>query len=219
VIAELLAREPGTSRRIVALSRMGAPLLLATLLLPVTVQNVFSLGVHTALASTRSGEPSPLPQFASIRLVRLWSEGAYRNFVRYHDSLRDGARALERLSLPLEHVLVFDFVSPFAAGMNLPVTQGDSPWFHWGRTLDHDHFPPAAEIMADVEIIMDPKAPIEHWTANGMRAVYADFVAQNFTLATESRDWKIYVRRGAASKSVRPRETSSTTRQSTSAQP
>ena len=219
VITELLMREPPSARYPAALSSAGVPLLLATLLLPVAVQNVFSLGVHAAMASTRAGEASPLPQFGGVRLVRLWSDGAYRNFVRYHDSLRDGALALESLDRPLRNVLVFDFVSPFAAGLDLPVSQGDSPWFHWGRTLDHDHYPPAEEVMADVEIVMDPKAPIEHWTTNGMRDIYAEYIAENFTLATETRDWRVYVRRGEGSPTVRPSENSSTTRQSTSAQP
>ncbi|WP_210259536.1 hypothetical protein [Devosia sp. 1635] len=219
VIAELLMREPNSQRYPVALSGAGVPLLLATLLLPVAVQNVFSLGVHAAMASSRAGEPSPLPQFGGVRLVRLWSDGAYRNFVRYHETLLDGALALESLDRPLQNVLAFDFVSPFAAGLDLPVSQGDSPWFHWGRTLDHDHFPPAAEIMADVEIIMDPKTPIEHWTADGMREIYADYIAQNFELASETRHWRVYVRRGADLVSVLPSENSSTIKQSTSAQP
>jgi hypothetical protein len=215
VAAELLARAaPSWAKSGVA---TGLPLLLAIMMVPVTVQNGMALLLHTGLSLTQQGDPIALPGFAGVRLVQLSNEGLYRNFSRYNQSLVDGVTALASLEVPAERVVVFDFVGPFSAGLGLAPPRDDSPWYHWGRTLDDEVFPPASEILADAEVIMEAKWPIEVWTANGMRRVYADYLDSNFTLARESGDWRIYVRN--PSRADARLNARSVTRQSTSAQP
>jgi hypothetical protein len=41
---------------------------------PATVHDGPALGLHAALASTRYGQPMPLPNFDRIRLVKHWSD-------------------------------------------------------------------------------------------------------------------------------------------------
>jgi hypothetical protein len=201
-IAEALARRTAAKNGRASLGRAGSPLLLAILLLPVSAQNAGVLLMHSSLALTGSGEQMPLLHFQGIRLAGLWNEGLFNNFRRYNQSLADGVAALDRLDTPASHVLVLDFVGPFAAGMRLMPAKGDSPWYHWGRTIDDKHYPAAATLFADIDVVMEPKWPIEVWTAGGMRRVYAQAIERDFRLARESADWRIYVRTapvGAAS--------------------
>lgn len=196
---------------------LGLPLLLGIMMLPVTVQNGAALALHGGLALSDQGDEIVLPELVGVRLVKLNNEGLYRNFSRYNQSIADGAVALAALDTAVERVVVFDFVSPFTAGLGLQPPRGDSPWFHWGRTLDDEVYPPAAEILGDAKIIMEPKWAIEAWTAGGMRRVYAPYLEANFTLERETNDWRVYVRRSSAAN--RPENATSVTRQSTSAQP
>ena len=218
VIAERLARSAGGGVDRPLAIRAGLPMLLLVLILPPIVHNAIVLGLHATLALTRSGDQVPLPEFDGIRLARLWSDGPYGGFARYNETMRDGAELLARLDVPAERVLVFDFVSPFSAGLGLVPPHGDFPWHHWGRTIDEDAYPAAEELFADVRIILDPKAPIEHWTAQGMARVYAGYVAANYRLVAESPFWRAYVAtRDPGEPSLR--SDSSAARQSTSAQP
>ncbi|WP_210204337.1 hypothetical protein [Devosia submarina] len=215
VVAELIARAaPPWARDGIG---AGLPLLVAIMMVPVTVQNGAALVLHAGLALGQKGEPITLPGYAGVRLAQLSNEGLYRNFSRYNQSLADGAVALASLDTEVERVVVFDFVGPFSAGLGLVPPRDDSPWYHWGRTLHDEVFPPADEILADAKIIMEAKAPIEVWTANGMRRVYAPYLDNNFTLASESADWRIYVRKPSSTDGRL--NTSNVRRQSTSAQP
>jgi hypothetical protein len=49
---------------------------------------------------------------------------------------------------------------------------------------------------------MEPKWPVEVATAEGLRRLYADDLAEHFELAQETADWKIYVLRAAPSETV-----------------
>ena len=143
-----------------------------------------------------------MPNFDRIRLAQLWSEGDYPLFSRYFASLDDGAKALASLEGPSGKVLVLDFVGPFSAGLGLKPPSGDSTWYHWGRTVNEENYLPARTVLRDVQIVMDPKWPVEVSTAEGLRRLYADYLAEHFELAQETADWKIYVLRGPPSETV-----------------
>ena len=214
VMAERLADRiaPALGARV----RAGLPLLLGMLMLPVVAQYSLVLLLHATLAVSGQGEPMPMTGFDGIRLARLSSEGLFQNFSRYNRSLADGAAVLASLETPVERVVVFDFVGPFTAGLGLQPAKGDSPWYHWGRTLDDRAFPAPEELLADAQIIMEPKWPVEFYTGVGMRRIYAGYLDENFSLAAESGDWRVYVRNDRPS--ARP-ASSSATRQTSSAQP
>jgi hypothetical protein len=188
----LLRRQPsGTWSR-------GLPLLLVPLLLPPMASHAATLGLHATLAASHRGEAIALPQFADIRLVSLWNEGQYAYFQRYNDTLADGQKALAALGESTDRVAVLDFVNPFTAGMALVPPQGDSAWYHWGRTLNEAHYPDPNRIFADVDLILDPQSPIEPWTTGGMRHIYRSFIDSHYRLVSETPEWRIYQRLPAA---------------------
>jgi hypothetical protein len=203
VAVEMLARADGPAadrhRRTLT---AGAQLLLLAFILPASFQHAAALGLHAALASTKQGLAAPMPNFDRVRLVQLWSEGDYPLFSRYFASLDDGAQALTSLEGPSGKVLVLDFVGPFSAGLGLKPPYGDSTWYHWGRTVNEENYLPAKTVLRDVQIVMDPKWPVEVSTAEGLRRLYADYLAEHFDLAQETADWKIYVLRGPPSETV-----------------
>ncbi|MFU0504423.1 hypothetical protein [Pseudaminobacter sp. NGMCC 1.201702] len=218
VAAEALARARQTERNRWNAFAPGLPLLLLVLILPASVQNGLSLGLHTGLAASRQGDEIPLRNFEGIRLARMWSDGAYPRFTRYIETLRDGAGALASLPDP-NRVMVLDFVGPFSAGLGLQPPRGDSTWYHWGRTLNGQNFPPE-EIFADVQIVMEPKSPLERRTANGMWQIYGAYIAAHYQLARETAFWRIYLAKSSGVDAA-PRHSSAinTTRKRTSAHP
>lgn len=205
------------SLRTTSVLRPGVPFLLLALLVPPILHFAIALGLHSGLGLARQGVEFSLPNYSGIRLVRLWSDGQYQNFGRYDDSLRDGAAALAQLDDP-ERVLVLDFVGPFTAGMGLVPPQGDSTWYHWGRTIDADHHLPPDDFFADARIVMDPKFPIEPWTTNGLREIYGAALAERYLLASETKFWRLYLAKGTGLTLSRSGSIT-TIMQSTTAQP
>lgn len=182
----------------------GIPILLLALTLPSSVHNATALGLHAALATAREGEPVPLPEFQGIRLAKLWSAADHPAMQAYAESLKDGADALGSLHPKPSRVFVLDFVSPFSAGLGLKPPVGDSTWQHWGRTVDDAHFLPPKDLLSDVRVIMEPKFPVEIWTAEGLRRVYGRYIAERFELARETPFWKVYVAKSAEDGSGAP---------------
>jgi hypothetical protein len=203
VAVEILARAdgPAADRQRRTMSA-GAQLLLLAFVLPASIQHAAALGLHAALATTKQGLAAPMPNFDRVRLAQLWSEGDYPLFSRYFASLDDGARALAGLEGPSGKVLVLDFVGPFSAGLGLKPPYGDSTWYHWGRTINEENYLPARTVLHDVQIVMEPKWPVEVATAEGLRRLYAAYLAEHFELAQETADWKIHVLRGPPSETV-----------------
>ena len=193
VIAELLLRSQALpDQRAWA---QGLPLLLGALILPPTASYAISLTMHSVYAVAGKGEQLALPAFEGIRLIPMWSQGQYDFYHRYNASIADGAAALKALGTPVKRVAVLDFVNPFSAGMDIDPPEEDSPWYHWGRTLDRSHFPAPGEIFANAEYILDPKSPIEIYTNRGMREIYGGYLTQQYLLVAETEQWRIYRRR------------------------
>jgi hypothetical protein len=199
VAAELLARTMpvSTDRKAPALA-MGTQLLMLAFVLPSSIHHAATLGLHAALASTNQGQAVPLPKFDRVRLVQLWTEDNYPVFSRYLESLGDGARALSALGNEAGRVHVLDFVGPFSAGLGLAPPRGDSTWHHWGRTINEHHHLPPETLFQDVHIVMQPKWPVEFSTAEGLRQIYAGYLADHYDLEEETKDWKVYVLREPA---------------------
>jgi hypothetical protein len=195
VAAEMLLRaDPALSLRRWS-AAAAAPVLLMILLLPTIVHCAMALGLHAALASTRTGDDFGLPKFAGLRLVNLLSPGDYAPSAKYLETLQDGARALSEIGSDSGRVFVLDFINPFSAGLGLKPARNDSSWQHWERNFDETHFVPPEQLFRDVRIVMDPKWPVEEYTTNGLRQVYGAYLAENFDLVRESEYWRLYVAR------------------------
>jgi hypothetical protein len=156
------------------------------------VHCAMTLGLHAALAATRSGEEFGLPGFSRIRLAKLWSPFDYEFSARYVASLREGAGVLSGLAPQPSHVLVLDFVNPFSAGLGLAPPRGDMSWLHWGRNVDATRFMPPEQLFLDVRIVMEPT-----WGINAvpLRDLYGPYLAANFDLIRETAGWRVHVSR------------------------
>lgn len=192
IAGERLLRTPLVQeRRTIA---AAAPMLVAVLMLPASVGNLANLGLHAAYALGGGGEQIPLPKFEGITLVRTLGPGAFDRFRRYIGTMADGRAALEALDPPAQRVAVMDFANPFSAGLGLAPPKGDYPWYHWGRTINAADFPPAEQIFADADIVMQPKAPIERFTGRGMADLYAGYLRDHYRPVADTRDWIVYRR-------------------------
>jgi hypothetical protein len=130
-----------------------------------------------------------------VRLVNIHSAGDHFFFSNYINTLRNGARALAEFAPDARKVFVLDFVTPFSAGLRLEPPRGDSAWQHWGRTFDAEHVIAPEELLRDVEVVMEPKYPIERWTYDGLKEAYLPYVYANFDFAGENIDWWVFVRK------------------------
>ncbi|MBB4481417.1 hypothetical protein [Rhizobium etli] len=192
VLSESLFRAELRSRY--ARARIALPLLVAFLLMTAAVGNAASLAIHAYYSAGGRGEAVPLPAFSGVRLVEMWSAGQFEYFQRYNRTLADASAALSQLDAGSKRVAVLDFVNPFSAGLRLTPPAGDSVWYHWGRTLGPEYHPAAKEMFAEVDLILDPKWPIEIWTGDGMRDIYAHYIARHYDLVRETAEWRIYRR-------------------------
>jgi hypothetical protein len=49
-------------------------------------------------------------------------------------------------------------------------------------------------LFQDASLVLEPKSPIERWTAKGMTDVYSTFIADHYVLIRETEHWRIYRR-------------------------
>jgi hypothetical protein len=169
----------------------GAELMLVAFLLPSIAHCAIALGLHVAAASVRPVATFALPKFDRIRLVDFGTHWDFGFFTTYGRTLEDGERALARLGPNPGPVFVLDFVNPFTAGLGLTPARGDSPWHHFERTFDKQHFIPAESLLADVRVVMQPKVSVEEGTAQALREIYAPYLEAHFEFAEETEFWRI----------------------------
>jgi hypothetical protein len=170
----------------------GVPLLLMAMILPIILHNAMALGLHSALAATRTGTAFDLPKFAEIRLISPWMSTKKTLMHTYLESIESGARALESLPEAPIKVSVLDFANPFSAGLGLLPPRGDSAWLHWNRNVNASHFTPPEEFFADVNILMLPKWGINHAP---LRELYRAYVDSAFEPLRDTEGWAIYRRK------------------------
>jgi hypothetical protein len=204
VASETLARSRPRAQGIGAVLPRAAPLLLATMLLPQAVHCAAALTLHSAVASTRSGEPFGFPNFGAARLALIWMPGDHARMTGYLDSLKDGAALLRSLDPPAERVFVLDFVSPFSSALGLKPPSGDTAWMHLWHNFDEEHFLPPSEVLRDVQIVMEPKAPVEPFTAAALKRLYGAYVEEHFSIVAETKQWTVRLRRQALLAKERP---------------
>ncbi len=173
----------------------AAPLLLFALIAPTAIISTAALATHAALAIRGEGEDFALPNLENVRLANLVSPWDHEFSAGYINTLRNGAVALATLRPEAERVYVMDFVNPFSAGLQLEPPRGDLAWQHIDRTFDRQHFLPPAEILQDVDVVMEPKYPVERFTYYGLKDLYLPYIHANFELAAENENWWVWQRR------------------------
>jgi hypothetical protein len=172
----------------------AAPLLMLAFLLPTIAHCTLALGLHTALASARAGEPFGISNYEGLRLASVWQPGDYSANAHYLATLREGVAFLQRMEPKPRGVFVLDFVSPFSSAAAITPLRGDTAWQHWGRNVSEAVFVPPEDLFRDAEIVMEPKIAIEGVTGDNLRLIYGEYVKAHYELVHESQDWKVYRR-------------------------
>ena len=173
----------------------GSPLVLLGMTAPMMAISGLALGLHFVLGIGRGGEDFALRRFQDVKLANVASRLDYTFSAGYLNTLRNGADALASISPPAERVYVLDFVNPFSAGLDLQPPRGDTSWQHFERTFNRDHFWPPDEVLRNVDVVMEPKHPVERFTYYGLRDLYLPYVHANFELAAENINWWVWHRR------------------------
>lgn len=112
----------------------------------------------------------------------------------YLQTLQDGAAALRADPSLAGPVYTFDLQNPFNAMLDRAPPRGDNSWNHFGRTFDQHRRLPPEEALRTVQVVMDPKDPMEVYSAHFQKTNYADYLARHFRLAKETTYWRIYAR-------------------------
>jgi hypothetical protein len=61
--------------------------------------------------------------------------------------------------------------------------------------VDETTFLAPERLFRDIRVVMEPKWPVEHATAAGLKRIYATWLADRYELERETADWRIYVLR------------------------
>jgi hypothetical protein len=179
----------------------GAKLLFLALVLPTIVHCTAALGLHMISASTRAGQALGLPHLERVRLANLWTWGEHDTANLYLTTLHEGADILSGAGLKGSKVFVLDANNPFPMILHAVPPQGDMPWLQWERTLNASAFIPPESLLANVDVVMEPKdsdGVSEAGPARmGLKALYGAYIAEHFEGVDETEHWKIHRRREA----------------------
>lgn len=177
----------------------GAKLLFLAVVLPTIVHCAAALGLHTAAATAKAGEPVGLPRLEQVRLANLWTWNDYDAAIPYLATLRDGIEALSGLDPKPGGIFVLDLANPFSLTLDSSPPKGDTPWLQWDRTLNGTAHVPAEALFADVQIVMEPKlagdSSATQSASQSLQTLYGSYIAANFDVARETDHWKLYRRR------------------------
>jgi hypothetical protein len=177
----------------------GAKLLFLALVLPTIVHCLIALGLHTGVAIARSGDAVALASLDRVRVAQLWTWSDYDAAAAYLQTVQDGVDGLTGLEEEARGILVLDRANPFSAILGAAPPKGDAAGLLWGRTMNASHAPAPDELLADVRIVMEPKAvqtaDASASAVEALRNLYGPSVAADFELARETAHWRIHRRR------------------------
>jgi hypothetical protein len=112
----------------------------------------------------------------------------------YLTTLKDGAAALRADPSLAGPVFTLDLQNPFNAMLGRRPPRGDNSWNHYSRTFNEHSFLRPEQALADVQVIMDPKDPMEIYSEIYLKKNYGRYIAEHFRPAGESTYWRIYQR-------------------------
>lgn len=180
-------------------SGAGIQLLFLALVLPTIVHCTASLGLHMISASMRAGQPLPFNGLERVRLANLWTWGEYETANLYLAGLREGAELLSEADVTGLRIAALDLANPFPMFLNAPPPKGDLPWLQWGRTLNASAFIPAQLLLAQAEVVMEPKSAGDQAQADsaliGLKGLYGSYVDEHFEVVRETSHWRMHRRR------------------------
>ena len=108
--------------------------------------------------------------------------------------LNDGLAALARVHPAAGAVLCLDWGNPFPFALGAKPARGDQIAWHVGRTLGRDHHPDARALLDQAAVVMEPKRSLQPDSLAFKRALFAQPLRAEFTLAAESPEWRVWLR-------------------------
>lgn len=112
--------------------------------------------------------------------------------------VEDGTNLLRRNRVKAP-ILVFDFLDPFSAQLDLPRNPHGYAWLHPHRNISAETAPPAEEFFAEVQFVMWPLVPREMISRDFLEEKYGDFLHENFKVVARSDFWILMKRQQALS--------------------
>jgi hypothetical protein len=93
-------------------------------------------------------------------------------------------------------LVALDFSNPFSTLLNLPSPRGDYLWMDGARNFSRTAHIPPERLFAGAKYVMEPRICIFKETREATRALYLDYVQQNFRQVFRTPFWTIYLRTG-----------------------
>jgi hypothetical protein len=139
-------------------------------------------------SSSQKGSPSS----ASPPPPRTVANEAERHYLA---SLLDGVELLKTVETSGKSVIVFDFVTPFSFILDLQPPTGDQTCIDYGRTMSEASYAPADEMLGSVDLVMEPRSPVDPETTDFLMRTYGSYLDRHFTRVGESKHWLLWKRR------------------------
>jgi hypothetical protein len=109
------------------------------------------------------------------------------------DVLADGVAALSGTGIEAPRLLVLGAPNAFSPILDLPPPRGDVFNIRWDATLDAEHHVPPGDLLADVDVVIEPLdagGPVRDFLRPAMEA--------NFVQVAETEHWRLYRRSPSA---------------------
>jgi hypothetical protein len=126
-----------------------------------------------------------------LRHVRTWQPLSQSEYLR---TLKDGAALIRRDPRLTGPVFSLDISTPFNAMLHRTPPRGGNSWNHYLRTFDEHVYLSPEVALADVQVVLEPKNPIELYSAQYLKAIYGPYVRRHFQLVAQSDYWRAYRR-------------------------
>lgn len=164
----------------------GVQLFVAALVLPTAVRCASAVALHAGAAIGGGGAPLPFAGHEEVRLVNLWTDGDFEGSGAYLDGVADGVAAVSATGLQAPRVLVLGAPDAFSPILNLPLPRVDVAGLRWDPTLASGRRGSPAELLADVDVVIEPL------DAGGpLRDFLRPEIEASFTTVTETEHWRL----------------------------
>jgi len=110
-------------------------------------------------------------------------------------AINDGSAAIRTFGPARPRVLVTDLANPFSFVLGIQPPRGDALWWHLGTTFSTAVHPPADEVFATVNVVMQPVREVDAPTVEAMWSIYGDHIRRDFEPVTDTPHWRVWVRR------------------------
>jgi hypothetical protein len=196
VLAEHLLRamdRRGETEAAKLINPAGVQLYVAALVLPTVVRCASAVVLHFGVALAGAGTPLPFAGMEGVRLVSLWTARDFEGSTGYLDVVADGVAAVSATGLEAPRLLVLGAPNAFSPILNLPPPRGDMVNMRWDATLDAAHHVPPGDLLADVDVVVEPLefgGPLKDFLRPTLEASFAS--------VAETGHWRLYRRSPAA---------------------